>query len=82
MSIKTDFIMKVQNKAKTKKDGIYSYMGDKYIVRNNQVMFVTDFNSVYQLCGIFVSKVWSGESHQMKEVLKQIAKSGGEGDFG
>jgi len=63
-------------KKKKKKDGIYSYKGNLYIVKDNKFRVYCDyFGNVYQLSGSFfvsIGKIEKRYEHRQK--LKELLK--------
>lgn len=68
-------LSKIRELSKTKKDGIYSNSGVKYLVKNGQAMFLCEGLSIYQLSYGFmieIGKIKYGfeAAKKMKELSK------------
>ena len=63
-------------KAKTKKNGVYSMKGNCYLVFNNQLKGFADyFGNVYEVvCGFGVDKGKSKDRFEARDVLKGYLK--------
>lgn len=58
MSIKIEELNKMIKRAKTKKDGVYSCNGNKYLVyRNGVAAFVGDDCAIYKTGGVFCTAI-------------------------
>lgn len=57
-------------KAKTRKDGIYTYKSYYYAVKNNNFIAFADFSgNCYQRCGFFNVSIGKVESYDRKKKL-------------
>ena len=73
MTIKIDALNKMIDKAKTKKDGIYSSNGNKYLVyKNGVVAFVGDDRTVYRSVGFACFKI--SERFKYREYANNFLK--------
>ena len=59
-------------KAKTKKDGVYSYRGHYYAVKDNTVHFVSSYTSVFERFGAFLCNI--GKCEYVSDVPKRMKK--------
>ena len=73
--MKQEMVNKIYEKCKTKKDGLYSVAGNKYVCVNNQVVaYADDYGNISQcVCGFSVS---SGrvEDHKIGDALRSLMK--------
>jgi len=61
------------DKAKTKKDGIYSFKSFKYVVKNGRFILFSDyFGNIYQRVGNF--NVFLGKVKERYEIIKELRK--------
>ena len=64
------------DKAKEKKDGVYSYKGYLYAVRNNIVMAYADcFGTINSIYGAFHTKIGKVERYDRKKKLLEYLKT-------
>lgn len=70
--MKIQTIYEIDEKAKTKKDGIYSYKGFKYIVVNSRFKAYCDFKTVYEIFAGLTVKI--GEIDEIYNVTKELNK--------
>ena len=62
----------LHNKAKTRKDGVYSYKGNYYVVKNfNFVAFADLFGECYQRMGFFNILIGKVERYDTKKKLTE-----------
>lgn len=65
----------LKEKAKTRKDGIYSYKGYMWVVRNNKfVAFADRFGNCYEVFGSFNVYMGKVKSYERKDRLKAWLK--------
>jgi len=73
--MKQSMLNKIIEKAKTKKDGVYSVGGNKYVCINHQVVaYADDYGNISQrVCGFSVS---SGrvERYKIGETLRSLMR--------
>jgi len=74
--MKIDIYNQIREKAKTKKNGIYSYKTYTYIVVDNQLAGWCDyFGNIHELAyGFNVSKGKAKDRFEAKEILKSYLK--------
>jgi hypothetical protein len=81
MAIKYGLTIENQNliieKAKTRKDGVYSFRGVSFLVKNHKVMYLAENGVIVQPYGHFNVRVGTYEtrypdSQTSKEALKKI----------
>jgi len=63
-------------KAKTRKDGVYSYHGFLYIVKNNNfIAYATPIGNCFACIGVFDALIGTVKSYnRKKELLKYLKK--------
>ena len=60
-------------RAKTRADGVYSYNGYLYLVRNNALFAVADYGGdIYQFFGSFLVQLGSCERYNRKKQLLKL----------
>lgn len=65
----------LKEKAKTRKDGIYSYKGYMWVVRNNKfVAFADRLGNCYEVFGSFTVSMGKVKSYERKDRLKDWLK--------
>ena len=63
-------------KSKTKKDGVYSYKGFKYAVKDNKfVLFADYFGNISQTAGNFNVSLGKVERYESIKELKRLLKN-------
>lgn len=63
----------LQEKAKTRKDGVYSYKGNFYVVKDFKfIAFSNNYGECYQRMGGFNVKVGQVERHNAKKKLMTL----------
>ena len=78
--MKADLLSKAANRAKNKKNGVYSVDGVKYGVVNGRAIFFIEGNIIYQRVGNFVTAItgrYGFLSHALaglKEIVKDRTK--------
>lgn len=86
MSMKVDFFNKLVDIAKTKKDGVYSKSGWKYLVKNGNIGYVGNwFDGLYQVYSAFHLSIWnrdcSKDSYESRKqfdlAIKELRKKEG-----
>jgi hypothetical protein len=66
----------LHEKAKTKKDGIYSYKGNLYVVKNNNFIAFSDYyGNCYMRMGAFNALIGKVERYDRKLQLTKWLKS-------
>lgn len=66
----------LSEKAKTKKDGIYSFKGNIWVVKNNRfIAFANPFGECYQRMGSFNVQIGKVERYNRKQKLTEWLKS-------
>jgi len=76
--MKIEITNQIIEKAKTKKDGVYSFKGFKYAVKdNNFVLFADYFGNLYQRAGNFNASLGKvkekyNKTKELKRLLKEI----------
>jgi len=66
----------LHEKAKSKNDGIYSFRGYLYVVKdNNFIAFANYFGECYQRMGSFNVKIGKVEKYDRKQKLKEWLKA-------
>ena len=82
MGIKNEDLAQIYEKAKTKKDGVYSFNTHVYGVRNKQCVVFADYRKLYVPYGHFVVQVGENKSQfssqsTMKTMVKKYMKMQG-----
>lgn len=75
MGIKTQLLNEIKSKSKLKKDGVYSYRGWFYRVKNGETIFVADKISlhVYQIAHGLLVRIGKGkERYTLKKELTKL----------
>jgi hypothetical protein len=63
----------LHEKAKTRKNGIYSFRGNLYVVKNNNfIAFADYFGECYQRMGSFNVKIGKVEPYNRKKELMKL----------
>lgn len=66
----------LHEKAKIKKDGVYSFRGNLYVVKNNKFIAFSDYHgNCYQRFGSFNTSIGKVERYDRKQKLKEWLKS-------
>jgi hypothetical protein len=66
----------LQNKAKSRKDGVYSYKGNLWVVKNNNfIAFADYFGNCYQILGYFTTSIGTVDKYKAKEKLTEWLKN-------
>jgi len=74
--MKTLEINILNQKAKTKKDGVYSYNGNLYAVKNAKfIAYFNSFGECYQRMGAFNVLLGNVEVYDRRKELNKIIKS-------
>ena len=59
-------------KSKTRKDGVYSFRGNLFAVKNKSFVAFADISgNCYQACGMFNVSIGKVKSHQRKQKLTE-----------
>ena len=72
--MKITTVYEMIDKAKNKKNGIYSHKGHKYVVANNDVKYVSEGKDIFQLLGSFTVRIGIVEKYMMQDSLKSLLK--------
>jgi|GEM_PF-2943066 len=71
--MKQDILNEIIERAKTKKDGIYSFKGFKYAVKDNRfVLFADYFGNLYQRAGNFNASI--GKVEKRYNIIKELKR--------
>lgn len=63
-------------KAKTRKDGVYSFKGYLWVVKNNKfVAFADNYGNCYQRFGAFNASIGKVDRYKRKQILSNWLKS-------
>ena len=63
-------------KAKTRKDGVYSFKGYLWVVKNNKfVAFADNYGNCYQRFGVFNASIGKVDRYKRKQILSNWLKS-------
>lgn len=63
------------DKAKTRKDGVYSYQGFLYVVKNNSFVAYADyFGTISSIHGVFHFEIGKVERYDRKKTLQEYLK--------
>lgn len=66
----------LHEKSKTRKDGIYSFQGNLYVVKSNKfIAFANYFGECYQRMGSFNIQIGKVEKYERKQKLTEWLKS-------
>lgn len=66
----------LHNKAKNKKDGVYSFRGNLWVVKNgNFIAFANQFGDCYQRMGVFNHKIGTVKTYERKQKLIEWLRS-------
>jgi hypothetical protein len=66
----------LHEKAKTRKDGVYNFRGNLWVVKSNQFIAYADlFGRCFQRMGAFNAVIGEVQSYQRKEALLKWLKS-------
>ncbi len=67
-----DEIKLLEKKAKIRKDGVYSFRGYLWVVKDNKfVAFADDFGNCYQRSGAFNVLIGTVDTHERKQKLTE-----------
>jgi hypothetical protein len=70
-----DDLQRVLDKAKTKKDGVYSYNNMPYFVKDNSLRLIGEYNKVYEWSYGFLVSLGTIENHyKLKDEIKRLSK--------
>lgn len=68
--MKIDEVNILHEKAKDRKDGIYSYRGNLWVVKNNRfVAYADHFGKCFQIMGMFTVCIGEVDRYKRKELL-------------
>jgi hypothetical protein len=78
--MKIDDYILLEEKAKTKKDGVYSWHGYMYVVKNNRfIAYADNYGECFSCHGAFTVSIGKIEKHDRKkkltEYLEKLLKS-------
>ena len=68
--MKIDEVNILHEKAKDRKDGIYSYRGNLWVVKNNRFVAYADYSGkCFQIMGMFTVCIGETDRYKRKELL-------------
>ena len=70
--MKQELLEKIVERSKSRKDGIYVFDCVKYVVSNGQLMFLIDFNKVFQYAYGFLVDIGTVERFKGRAKLKEL----------
>lgn len=70
--MKLELLERIIDRAKTRKDGVYVYDCIKYAVKSYRLLFLIDFNEVFQFSNGFLVSIGKVDRFNGRSKLKEL----------